>query len=564
MGLFDKLFGRDWSYYLNKSIKFASDDDYGEAMNCLDHAMALANDDDAKSKIQDKKNEYKHVIYSKAFEQAKIYLRNGEHEAAQTAIDRAARHVQNDDERNKLNELIENGNELHKAEINNEQNPLDDDKTELDSDDKWSLYVTSLPFDKAQHYDELGQEFKNAWILLQEEKFEPAIRGLEDVYKKHPDDPYIMTELGRAYYGNRQFDKADALLKKSDDTRDDIETKLLRAELQWAMKKFDVAEQILQAAHDLDPENVSVLARIAQHGLIARDFESGIAAIEVLLEKLPQDVSVQRLAGRIYLESGDDEKALQAFETVNRLYWQVHPQTKKLTFDQTAAATAAALYIKKNENLTRAAELLDAVRANTTGEAHVAVCMQLSEVYEKMNKKSKCNELLTEALRFMDDLIDNAQNAEKALVQLQYAEVAERAGNMTKSNEMLDAAQHFFKSDADKGHPVAAFYVDLIERKKAGEPFPNAQQLQEQMTAFVQKQRANAPMSYAQPIDENVNQQTNDNAPRAQVVSNVSVATAGMAANEDAMHKMAALAAQMRPVKVDASSDSNDSDEKKD
>ena len=67
-----------------------------------------------------------------------------------------------------------------------------------------------------------------------------------------------------------------------------------------------------------------------QHGLIAHDFESGIPAIEALIEKIPNDVSVQRLAGRIYLESGDDDKALEAFETVNRLYWQVNPQTKQL------------------------------------------------------------------------------------------------------------------------------------------------------------------------------------------------------------------------------------------
>lgn len=541
MGLFDKLFGRDSAWYVDKCNVNMERKDYGEAMRCIKQAIELAKTDEEKQTATAKKSQLTHEVYHQALEQAKSFMRCHNSEAAQNAIDRAARHVQTDEERDELNQLIEKGHQLEAEEkIIDEHVDGEEHVTGLDTSDKWNLYVTALPFDKAQHYDELGDAFKKAWIALQEGLFVEAIEGLEAIYEKHADDPYVMVELGRAYYGKGDLDKADDMLKKADEARQDIETKLLRAEIQWALKRFDVAEEVLQAAHDLDPDNNSVLARIAQHGLIAHDFESGIPAIEALIEKVPNDVSVQRLAGRIYLESGDDDKALEAFETVNRLYWQVNPQTKQLTFDKNAAAAAAGLYIKKGENYPRAIALMDAIRANTKGEEHVAVCIQMADIYEKMEKKAKRDELLTESLRFMDDLLEAANKGpEAAMLQLQYAEVADRTGDAKKCNEMLNAAYEVFEGDAKNGHPLAAFYVELIDDKRAGKPFPPASEMQERLNAFAQKFAANRQMSQAQASDSDQSDSPN-------MTINVSAASTQNATNEDAMHKMAALASQMQ------------------
>lgn len=537
MGLFDKLLGRNSAWYVNKCNVNIERRDYGEAMRCIKQAIELATDDAEREVAIAKKSELTHEIYGQALEQAKNFIRCHNNEAAQNAIDRAARHVQTDEERDALNQLIEKGRQIEAEEkVVDEHVEGEDRVTGLDTSDKWNLYVTGLPFDKAQHYDELGEEFKKAWISLQEGLFVEAIEGLEAIYKTRTDDPYVMLELGRAYYGKGDLDKADEILKRADEARQDIETKLLRAEIQWALKRFDTAEEVLQAAHDLDPDNNSVLARIAQHGLIAHDFESGIPAIEALVEKLPNDVSVQRLAGRIYLESGDDDKALEAYETVNRLYWQVHPQTKQLTFDKNAAAAAAGIYVKKGENYPRALELMDAIRANSKGEEHIAVCIQMADVYEKMDKKNRRDELLTESIRFMDDLLEASNKGpEKAMLQLQYAEVADRVGNAEKCAEMLDAAYEVFENDAKQGHPLAAFYVELIEDKRSGKPFPPASEMQERLQTFAQKFAANRSRL----------QESQPNRPETMTISAAASSTQN-ATNEDAMRKMAALASQMQ------------------
>ena len=492
MGFFDKLFGRDYKYYLKKCDESIEMDDLGYATECIERARQLAdpNDSDAKAEIDKKHSELKHFVYEKAFKQARTFFRGGQKEAAQNAIDRASRFVQNDEEREALNKLVEESHRLPTDEKIVEARVEGEEKiTGLTSNDKWSMYVTQLPFAKAQHCDDLGDDFKEAWVALQEGQFDEAIEGLEAVYKAHSDDALVMCELGRAYYGKNQLEKADELLKKSDEAEPEIETKLLRTEVLWAMKRFDVAEEVLQAAHDADPENNNVLARIAQHGLISGDFQSGIDAVEVLAENLPRDFSVHRLAGQLYRANGEDEKALESFEKVNQIFWQVNPQTKQLTFDQNSAVAAANLYVKLNKKLERAAELLEAVRANTKGEAHVAICLQLAEVYEKMDKKSKRHEVLRESTRFLDDLLDTATGPERAMLNLQYADICEQLDDEEKQNDCIEEARLFFMKDAAAGHPVASFYLHLIENKRAGIPFPKADEMQDAMVKFVEEHR---------------------------------------------------------------------------
>ncbi len=501
MGLFDLFKKKDFKFYLNKCEEALACEDFGDALMNVRKALEKAEGMDEKETARDKEGEIKHLIYENALSQAKQYLRSGQADAAKNAIDRAARYVTNDDERDELNKLIENADHWQEEEQVVEPHIEGEEKvTGLDDDDKWNLYVTSLTFEKAEHCDRLGGEFKKALIDIQEQSFDDAIEKLEKLYHASPEnekDTYIMCELGQAYMGKKDFKKADAILEIADKTADEVETKLLRVQILWALKKYDVAEDVLQSAHDLDPDNAQVLATIAQHGLISGDYQSGIDAVEVLLDTYPKDISVQRLAGRLYQENGDDDKALDCFETVNHLYWQVDPRTHKLSFDQNAAAAAAGIYFKRGEKLDRCVELLEAIRSNSDGETHIAICMQLSEVYEKMGKKSKRTEMLTESTRFMDGMLERLRGPERAMLQLQYSEVCEKLGDTGKETEMIQEARKFFQADAEKGQPAAAFYVDLIDKKLQGQPFPDAKDMRDRMIEFVKNNasslRANSP-----------------------------------------------------------------------
>lgn len=550
MGFFDKLLGRDSAWFLKRADKCVEDNNFGDAMHSIRKARELAQTKAESEAADEKEKEVKKRIYTNAYEQAKKYLKGGQKEAAQNAIDRASRFVQNDEERDALNRLVDESHEQAEGEkIVEAQVDGEDSVDSLNADDKWNLYVRSLPFSKAQRFDELGDTFKEAWIALQEGKFDDAVKGMKAAYEAHPDDALVMCEYGRAFFGKGEFAKADELLEKSDKAEAAIDTKLLRVEVLWAMKRYEDAENVLQAAHDMEPENIQVLARIAQHGLISKDYESGIAAVEALLEMIPQDISVQRLAGRLYMESGDEEKALECYETVNRLYWQVNPQTKKITFDQNSAAAAASIYFKRGEKLDRAVELLEAIRANSEGETHVAICEQLAAVYDKMGKKSKCNEVLSESLRFMDDLLDRVRGPERAMLQLQYSETCDRLGDKDKEKEMLDAARKFFAADAEKGQVIAEFYVDLIDKKLAGEPFPKSSEMQDRMIEFakskgleVRARGANEPAPQSRAVSQAAGQSVSGTEGRKMTEEEKAQERREIARAEDLIKRMAAAA----------------------
>ncbi len=476
MGFLDRLLGHDTEYFIKKAKKYATAEDFGEALNCIREAEKIAKSDAEKSSIKDAKFDIEHGAYLLAVEQAKEYMRGHMSQNAQNAVDRAVRFAHSDDEKNAVRAIIDA--DLYHGDEEAAETELEvparvegeEHVTGMELQDKWSLYVTNLPFEKAQHFDELGDNFKKAWIALQEGHIDDAVTGLEEVYQSHQDDIDVSVELGRAYYAKGDLQKASTLLQKADEAaQNNIDIKLLRAQILWTLKDFKTSEDVLQKAYDIDPDNNNVLASVAQQGLMTQEFESAIAAVEQLIENVPQDISVQKLAARIYLESGDEEKALERFETVNRIYWKIDPQTKKITFDKNSAVAAASIYFKRGEKLERAAELLNTVRANTQAEEHIAICMQLGEVYQKMEKPAKRTEVLTEALRFVEEICESSKGDKHANACLQYADICNQIGDKDKGADRLNEGLKFLddiyeKASGDQRANLGLQYASICER----------------------------------------------------------------------------------------------------
>ena len=103
-----------------------------------------------------------------------------------------------------------------------------------------------------------------------------------------------------------------------------------------------------------------------------------------------------------------------------------------------------------------------------------------------MGKTNKQMEVLDESTRFMDDALKTASGPERAMMQLQYAEICDKLGDSDRFKENMDDAKDFFKKDADKGHPVAAFYMDLIHQRENGKPFPKPNEMQQRLNEFVE------------------------------------------------------------------------------
>ena len=614
MGLLDAIFGGDTEWYIKKANKLASQSNPGEALALLKKAEKKAKSGSDTEKIDQARKEIEHTAYLMAVEQAKSYMRGHMHQNAQNAIDRAVRFAHTEEERESVRAIIDS--DLYHddgesaAEVDEVAKVEGEEKVSgMEFLDKWQLYVSRLTFGRAQHFDELGVDFKKAWVALQEGQFDEAIRGLEEAHKKFGDDADVLVELARAYQGKGEFDKAlPFAAKASEKSPTDIDTLLLHTQILWSLKKLDEAEGVLQKAYDLEPDNNNVLAMVAQQGLLTKEYESAIAAVEQLIENAPKDISVRRLAARIYLESGDEEKALESYETVNRIFWQVDPRTKKITFDQNSAVAAASLYFKRGENLDRAVELLDAVRAETKDEAHVAICMQLAEVYDKMGKKAKREEVYTEALRFLDELYDGSKGDKRANLAFQYADICNKCGQKEKGAAKLEEGLKFLDDlyekaegdrrvnlamqyaeicdkcgerdrgipkmnearnivavEANKGNPLAQLALDLIEKRINGEELPSPEEYakkQQEILEDLMKRRISDLASKSQASEADEDAEESASAP----VQTVQVANPSVVDN-DAANALLRSFASMAPVHKpepepssdDASSESSDS-----
>jgi hypothetical protein len=195
--------------------------------------------------------------------------------------------------------------------------------------------------------------------------------------------------------------------------------------------------------------------------------------------------------------------------------------------------------------------------------------LQLAEVYEKMERKSKRTEVLGESMRFMDEMLEKVKGGERAMLQLQYSEVAGKIGDTDKETEMIQEARRFFAADAEKGHPVAAFYIDLIDQKLAGKPFPDAAEIQEKLEAFVDKIRREYATRQEAVVSEADSDDSDDSEEEVQASmidqSGMQISSASMENADDILKRMAALANnQQSPIITFSSGDDSEDEDSED
>ena len=167
-------------------------------------------------------------------------------------------------------------------------------------------------------------------------------------------------------------------------------------------------------------------------------------------------------------------------------------------------------------------------------------------------------------MRFMDEMLEKVKGGERAMLQLQYSEVAGKIGDTDKETEMIQEARRFFAADAENGHPVAAFYIDLIDQKLAGKPFPDAAEMQEKLQAFVDKLRSAHARAQETAVSEAEDSDSEEEVQASMIDDQASmrVSSVSMENADDILRKMAALANnQQSPIITFSSGDDDDSED---
>ncbi|MDX9719759.1 MAG: tetratricopeptide repeat protein [Myxococcota bacterium] len=418
MGFLDKLLGRNWKTYMDKGSALQTRGENGLALQEFRVALSKFEGSEAeREELNAKIVAVSSILRGEHLARARDLQEAAQYEPARAALESALGLSTSDEEKAEIEKLRA---ALRRAEEGGHADPVRaaarlHGSAEQDGvDDAFSLHLAGMDSDQASHYEELGSAFKKGFVALRQGDFDAAIRHLEKAQQKHGKDAFVMAELGRAYLAKDRDEDAARQLSKADKAHDSsIYIKLLRVEALWALKRFDEAEQVLQAAHDLDPSEHKVFRAIGEHALRSGDFEPGIEAVELMLEEDPHNMGLLRMAGQLHQASGHLEQALGYFEAVLKQQWNLDPESHELVFDPVSALGAAQIYLELKKKPDRAIDLFHAMLSITDGLAAASMYSGIARAHLLKKRKKEARQALERALELLPE------NADEIRAQLQ-------------------------------------------------------------------------------------------------------------------------------------------------
>ncbi|HEU5453298.1 MAG TPA: tetratricopeptide repeat protein, partial [Terriglobales bacterium] len=274
---------------------------------------------------------------------------------------------------------------------------------------------------------------------LRSNNFKLAAELFEQVVKQEPKHKFAWNNLGRAYMGLGQYDKAAGAIRKQIEVNpyDEFAYNNLGRVL-WLQLKYDDAAAAFRKQIELNPLDKFAHSNLGALLIDQKKYADAVPELEKAVNLTPDDPLLVTNLGRAYLNNNQTDKALQAFDRAvelapappvwNNIAYEL--SLKKVSLDRAqryaesaVTATAAALRnlsldrvtlqdmgqvasiqsywdtlgwvyyqqgeVQKAEKYVRAAWLLG---------GHGEVGDHLGQIYEKLGDKQKAIDTYTEAL----------------------------------------------------------------------------------------------------------------------------------------------------------------------
>ena len=168
------------------------------------------------------------------------------------------------------------------------------------------------------HWPEAISNFSK--LLVKCQKSVEAARIVKQSIKVHPNNPELLYTLGQVYLNQFDYDNAKKTLTQANAVKSN-DVKILTA-LASAYEKADESDMALEtilAAIELEPLNNDVRMQYVDTLLSVNDYNSAFETISSLdSESDGKDVKVMDLYGQYYIAQGEDEKAEQYFDKIQK------------------------------------------------------------------------------------------------------------------------------------------------------------------------------------------------------------------------------------------------------
>jgi tetratricopeptide (TPR) repeat protein len=404
MGFFRKLLGgRSAEEERARADELLRSGDYGGAKLAYEQAFDKAEpaNEELREALSDSIDRTKDLIARGRIARASEYAGEGELDLARAEIEAALEVAASEEvvaEAQRVLDDFESDDAIERAE-----------EVEISDADRLAALSASWEEAQAEEYEEYGEEFEKALLLLLDGKAEESVKILDRLLDEADEPRYLWWEVGRAYFELPEMEEkgeealqtflecmnedeggdarlsAHILLAGQAEKRSDEEAAI--AELERAAQALDDDPRPLRElgrylrSKGRADEAVEVLELAAQTG----DGEPGWPVLEEL--------------GLAYAQAGDHEKAIETLESVIGMM-----VARRLHDFPVATTVALASLHEENDRKDRAADLYRALADGSDRKNHLLYHFQAGRLLAELDLDDEARRMLKRASAIADEL----------------------------------------------------------------------------------------------------------------------------------------------------------------
>lgn len=358
MGFFNALFAPAWEKAVRRADRCERGADPGGAIAALDDALRLA-PEDARDALVARRSDLRRHLAALHLDAAREHERIGDEQTARERFALAAEFAEDEETREVARNRLA---VLEQAEANAEEARragMAANAPDAVSDEELLVALTAaFPEDMQEAYEAAPAALRQAAAALQQGRAEEALAHFE----AHPpaaDDPLALFEYGRTLLHVGQAEAALEALRRSDEEAPGwIPVKLARAEAALEADRVEEAEEVLQEAHDIDPEDLNVYVAICRTALRSSDPAYGLEAAAVVLERHPGHREMVLLKGRILEAMGRLDDAWTIYDSAVHAGFRYDATSGTLNTDRAASQLLVACTLRRGKGHDRAEQVL--------------------------------------------------------------------------------------------------------------------------------------------------------------------------------------------------------------
>ncbi len=267
------------------------------------------------------------------------------------------------------------------------------------------------------------------WLLSLRERFDEAIKALEEFIETEPEDAHSRTELAKVYQRQGRFADAQRVLLQILEYRpNDLNSRTELAKIYQRQGKLNESESVLLALLQIDENNIQGLTEIAKVYRAQHRFEEAETLLLEILGRKPRDLNSRTELAKVYQRQG---KLVEA-EAVLMELLKLEPN------DLQARTELAKIYQRQGILVEAEAVLMELLKLEPN---NLQARTELAKIYQRQG-------ILVEAEAVLMELLKLEPNNLQARTEL--AKIYQRQGKLAEAETLLLQS---LEIDAQQLHP---------------------------------------------------------------------------------------------------------------